>query len=147
MKFLFENRIYNSLCSITISYGVIAIINSVMAKTGYWLTSTQNHAMNVAALIAVGAVMSGLQYFLFRGLTLPEVKLFSKATFLQTAAVVFVLIIASMFADMVTYFYAFTRVGFAHYALMVAGVLYLAPRVSAFMSKKGFIHEFAFARG
>ncbi|MHC5194803.1 hypothetical protein ACYSUW_13710 [Pseudomonas frederiksbergensis] len=147
MKLLFANRIYNSLCSITISYGVIALINGVMAKTGYWLTNTQNHAMNMAVFVAVSAVMSGLQYLLFPGLKVPEVKLFSKATFVQTSAVVFALLIAEMFADIVSYYYAFSRVGFAHYTLMGVAVLYLAPRVSTFVSKKGFIHEFALARG
>ncbi|MGF6281851.1 hypothetical protein ABH908_000116 [Pseudomonas frederiksbergensis] len=144
---IFTNRIYNSLCSITISYGVIALINGVMAKTGYWLTSTQNQAMYVAVFIVISAVMSGLQYFLFPDLKLPEAKLFSKATLLQTASVVFVLVVASMFADMASYYYAFSRVGIAHYALMVVAAFYLAPRVSAFMSKKGFIHQFSFARG
>lgn len=78
MKMIFTNRIYNSLCSITISYGVIALINGVMAKTGYWLTTTQNQAMDVAVFVAISAVMSGLQYALFPGLKLPESKLFSK---------------------------------------------------------------------
>lgn len=147
MKMIFTNRIYNSLCSITISYGVIALISGVMAKTGYWLTTTQNQAMDVAVFVAICAVMSGLQYALFPGLKLPESKLFSKATIVHTVAVVFVLVVARMFADMASYYFALSLVGFVHFALMVVGVLYLAPRVSAFASKKGFIHEFAPARG
>jgi len=144
---IFTNRIYNSLCSITISYGVIALIDGVMANTGDWLTRIQNEAMYVAVFVVISAVMSGLQYFLFPSLKFPEAKLFSKATLLQTASVVFLLVIAGMFADMVSYYYAFSRVGIAHYALMVIAAFYLAPRVSAFMSKKGFIHQFSFARG
>ncbi|MGE8063838.1 hypothetical protein [Pseudomonas sp. NPDC089569] len=146
MKLLFANRIYNSLCSIVISYGVITLINGAMAKTGYWLTTTQNLAMELAVFAAVSTVMYGIQHALFSGLKLPAEKMFSKASLVEAAAVVFVLLSASMFADVVSYYFVLSKVGIVHVALMGVGVIFIARIVSAYVSQKGFIHEHALAR-